>query len=732
MRRSILLPILACAIATAVLHSRVRAGDPPQAVESFTLEQVMSYSFPSEMVAAPSGARLAWVFNAQGRRNVWAATCVAPCDAAKPKFTARWVTRFREDDGQDIGDLEFSADGNTIVFVRGGPKNQAGEVPNPLSDPAGVEQAVWAVAVNGIPASARKIDAGRAPAISKAGWVAYIKDQQLWIAPLSGVSQPKQIFARGQNGALTWSPDGRQLAFASGRGSHSFIAVYDVVKRSVSYLAASVDRDSAPRWSPDGKSIAFIRQPARMTGEGGGNLLLAPDQPRPWGIWVADVSSGKAREVWRSGTRQEDSISGLGGDLILNWAAGGRLVFASEMDGWMHLYSMPSADGEPILLTPGDCDVEQMTFTPKRDAIVYASNCTNAPQSKPEDIDRRHLWRVAVSGGQAELLTPGDGIEFSPVVTADGRFIAHFRSDARQPAMPFVRGFRASGDGMMLATQMLPKDFPSAKLVLPQQVITTAPDGQKIHNQLFLPADIKFGERRPAIVYMHGGPVRQMLLGWHYRGYYHGDYAMNQYLASRGYVVLSVNYRSGIGYGRAFREAKDRGARGASEYQDVVAGAKYLQQRPDVDPKRVGLWGGSYGGYLTAMGLARNSDIFAAGVDLHGVHDWSVRFGGGGGPGGPPTGDRARVARAASPVADVEKWRSPVLLIHGDDDRNVDFAQTVDLAARLRRQGVYFEQLVYPDDVHDFLLFKHWRGIFSTAADFFDRQLKNRQMAEEK
>ena len=98
---------------------------------------------------------------------------------------------------------------------------------------------------------------------------------------------------------------------------------------------------------------------------------------------------------------------------------------------------------------------------------------------------------------------------------------------------------------------------------------------------------------------------------------------MNQYLASRGYVVLSVNYRSGIGYGLDFREAPTQGAGGASEFNDVLGAGLYLRGRPDVDPARIGLWGGSYGGYLTALGLARASDLFAAGVDFHGVHDWN-------------------------------------------------------------------------------------------------------------
>src|SRR5437016_7600229 len=127
-------------------------------------------------------------------------------------------------------------------------------------------------------------------------------------------------------------------------------------------------------------------------------------------------------------------------------------------------------------------------------------------------------------------------------------------------------------------------------------------------------------------------------------------------------------------YGRAFREAANAGWRGSSEYKDVVAGAKYLQSLPIVDAKRIGLWGGSYGGFLTAMGLARNSDIFSAGVDMHGVHDWSARGEVGGAQGQAPDQRKAQdLAFASSPNASIDKWRSPVLLIQGDDDRNVAF-----------------------------------------------------------
>ena len=298
-------------------------------------------------------------------------------------------------------------------------------------------------------------------------------------------------------------------------------------------------------------------------------------------------------------------------------------------------------------------------------------------------MDRRHIWRVPVAGGASpQPVTHGETIEVSPVITSDGASILCLGSSATTPLMPYEI---TEYGRQMLATKALPKDFPSEKLVTPQQVIYKSEDGFTIHGQLFLPKDA--GKELPALVFIHGGPNRQMLLGFHSLDYYHNTYAANQYLASRGYAVLSVNYRLGIMYGRDFREPPNTIWRGAAEYKDIVAAGKYLQSLPQVDPRRIGLWGGSYGGVLTAMGLAKNSDIFKAGVDFHGVHDWSAfltqRAYFGSLALRPPDEDAAvKLAWESSPDAYVKTWRSPVLLIHGDDDRNVPFEQTVDLAQR--------------------------------------------------
>ncbi|MBZ5529061.1 MAG: prolyl oligopeptidase family serine peptidase [Acidobacteriia bacterium] len=684
-----------------VLLCAIPSGAAAQ--KPFTLQQVMSAPFPEHLTVSRTGQRAAWVFDQEGRRNIWL--------AEGPEFAARQLTSYSEDDGQEIEDLIFTADGSAIIYVRGGEKNQAGQAPNPTSNPAGAEQAVWAVNCSG--GEPRRIDAGNSPDVSASGVVAYAKDGQIWIAPLDGKEKPLQIVARGHNGDPHWSPDGKHLAFVSSRADHGFIGVYDAAAKTVRFLAPSVDRDSSPEWSPDSKRIAFVRRPAEQRDAPEG-LFIAPDVAQPW-AWVADAAGGGAKEIWKSTAALEASFpymaNGTGGG-ILHWVTGNRLLFASEQDGWQHLYALSADGGAPLLLTPGNCEVENWSLAPDLATVLFNSNC--------EDVDRRHLWRVSAAGGTAERLTMGEGIEWDGKLLGDGKTFVFLASDARHPARPFVAALDAPAKSRQLAASSLPADFPAASLVVPQQIIYPSTDGLAIHAQLFLPPGIKPGEQRPAVIFMHGGSMRQMLLGWHYMYYYSNSYAMNQYLASRGYIVLSVNYRSGIGYGRAFREAPGRAGRGASEYQDIVGAGLYLRGRGDVDSRRIGLWGGSYGGYLTALGLARNSDLFAAGVDLHGVHDWPTdNWDGKNIP-----AELTKLAHDSSPVTSVDTWRSPVLFIHGDDDRNVTFLQTVDLVARLRKRGVAIEQLVFPDDVHDFLLHRDWMAAYSAAADFFDRRLK--------
>jgi len=394
------------------------------------------------------------------------------------------------------------------------------------------------------------------------------------------------------------------------------------------------------------------------------------------------------------------------------WADGNRLVFPWERDGWLHLYSVPADGGRAQLLTPGEFEIEHVSLSRERRDVLFSSN--------QDDIDRRHIWRVAAAGGKPSALLLGEGIEWEPVEVVNGA-VAFLRSSVSETSRAALKiGSTPVRD---MAPESIPADV-ATNFVKPQQVIFPASDGLAIHGQLFLPPG-GGANKHAAVIFFHGGSRRQMLLGYHYRRYYSNAYAMNQYLASLGFVVLSVNYRSGTGYGLNFREALNFGNAGGSEYNDVMGAGLYMAARADVDPKRIGAWGGSYGGYLTALALARASSIFAAGVDMHGVHDWSIRT------------DRSltalnadelreieRTALQSSPLGDVKDWRSPVLLIHGDDDRNVAFNQTVRLVEALRARGVEFEQLIFPGEVHEFLLEESWIKAYRAAADFLTRKLK--------
>lgn len=666
------------------------------------IPNLLSVPFPTNLVGSDNGNIIAWVFNDKGERNIFIAKA--------PNFEAKKLTSYSGDEGLEIGSLRFSRMGRYLAFVRGNAPNSKGEPANPAQLLTSTERTIWMIDME--TDSLQKIGAGIAPAFSPDGTkLIYLNRGEVWQFTVGKKLEPtKLFFVRSGVQSLRWSPDGSKIAFVANRGDHAFIGYYDLKSNKVVYVDPSVDNDSDPAWSPDGNSLAYIRSPFEKD-----RLLFVPKrQGHPWSIRIHHVLSGETKDLWRASPGQGsilfDELPVTANKLI--WAKGNQLIFPWENNGWQQLYAFDMNTRMVKHLTPGEGEVENAEISQDLSTLYYTCNIG--------DIDRRHIWKYDFNTNQSTQITKGN-IEWSPVPTSNG--LAYLYSTAVNPAWPAI--MNSNGKAEDLAKKSFPQSFPKSGIVIPTAIKITATDGLQVPAQLFLPSNKKTGEKSPAIIFLHGGSRRQMLLGFNYGQYYSNAYALNQYFASKGYIVISLNFRSGIGYGLNFREAENYGATGASEFNDVIGAGLYLKSRDDVDAKKITLWGGSYGGFLTAMGLSRASDLFACGVDIHGVHDWNEgirNFVPSYVPEKMP--DFKSLAFRSSPEHTVDGWKSPVLFIHGDDDRNVNFTETVRMAALLRKKNVYFEQLVFPDEVHNFLLHKNWVKAYEATFDFIDRMLK--------
>jgi dipeptidyl aminopeptidase/acylaminoacyl peptidase len=624
--------------------------------------------------------------------------------ARAPAFRRLTLATRTDEDGQPITDATIAPDGAHIVYstaVAAGEQalNPAGLIDTPVPT-------LWLIGTSE-DAKARKIGLGLEPSFTPDGRLLLFKrGGDLWSLDLRSAKAQPKLFAKG--GAdwsqFVWTRKG-DLVFVADRRGYSFLGRFRPGTDRVDWLVTGADRLALPVLSPDGSALAYLRLPGRKH-----SVTYDQTEAEPFSVEVLDLASGATRSLWR--TRDKAITLGMDDpEGALRWASNDRLIFYSEEDGWGRLYAVEKSGGAPRALTPAACEVAESEAA--ADQLLVIDNCG--------DRDTRQMSLIDPNGTERKLAQP------DPVLASaasSGTYAAFVGANPEQA--PLLRIIDTKSGKTVLSETYADYGYRSPLSgPPPREVHLTAPDGLQFTAQLFTPTS---PGTHPALIYVHGGPQRQMFPAFHYIGYYASDYAVNRRLAEQGFTVLAVNYRSGIGYGRAFRDAPGRGWRAASEYQDVLAAARWLAAQPSVDPQRLGIWGGSYGGLLTGQALARNSDLFKAGVAIHGVYDWSWPS--------PVEGhlnpsnffgvgeDDKETAKASSPVGAIRGWRSPVLLFSGDQDMNVDVVETIDLAQRLREQGVEVRTVIVPGEAHDFIRHSAWTRLWTGLDAFLTEKLR--------
>ena len=687
-----------------------RLSRAPPAAEGLQAS-VSAHADLAPMLAAPiafqptvsrDGRVIAFVAREATRRTIY----VQPVDGP-----ARLRVEYAGDDGQELSAVTLSPRGDLLAYVRGGRPNKSGDIPNPRSEPVKPKRQVWlgSAAPGALP---QPVGEGDAPQFSPDG------ASLVWSNPAGLVTAlvlrsadggvhlgPAGLLISGSADAYRFSPDGRRLAIQRGDG----VFVYDLANDSRWLIPrASGEIDEAPVWSPDGRRLAMVHRtaphdPVDQLGFHGPYVAS-----RPWSLEVADLDTRKVTQIWQATAGRGSAFFPLdqdptdidhAGDQLL-WTADDRIVFPWETDGWLHLYAVSAAGGTATLLTPGEGEVESAALTLDGKGVVVATNIG--------DPGRRHLARIDLSAKVVTAITPGEANQWGPTPVTGGG-LAYVEANWATP--PQVRIRDAGGRQPAAATPVLSKGFPTQSFVKPRLIELAAPDGATAYGQLFVPD-------RPSgcgVVFAHGGIKRQMLPGFHYREVYSHLYEVNQWIVRQGCAVLSIEYRSSIMRGHDFRNAAGWGNAGASEMLDVAGAAKYLRGLPELHVKRVGIWGLSWGGYITAQALARQPDLFQAGFDLAGVHEFF--------------GDRAD----AAPEARIADWRAPVFLVQGDDDRNVDFYQGLSLAAQLRRRpNVEAVMRATPDEVHDLIsTFENMVDVYGAGAEFLVKRLVEQKSQNE-
>ena len=394
-------------------------------------------------------------------------------------------------------------------------------------------------------------------------------------------------------------------------------------------------------------------------------------------------------------------------------ADGETVYFVSERTGWAHLYLVPAAGGEPTALTEGEWEVLGARLS--RDGRTWY---ITANRDGFADV---HFYTLPVRGGDLERITDAEGRQ-DVAVSPDGRWLAIRHSESNRPPELYIQENRA-GREMRRVTLSTTDEWRRYPWIKPEIVSVRARDGVEVPARLYRPAgDVAPAGRRPAVIFVHGAGYLQNVHHW-WSAYYR-EYMFHHLLAARGYTVLDMDYRGSAGHGRDWRTAIYRHM-GGTDLTDQVDGARWLVREMGVDPDRIGMYGGSYGGFITLMAMFTTPGIFQAGAALRPVTDWAhYNHGYTSNILNEPQND-SLAYRRSSPIYFADGLQGHLLIAHGMVDDNVHFSDTVRLIQRLIELGKEnWEAAIFPAERHGFTEPSSWTDEYRRILRLFETTLR--------
>ncbi len=693
------------------------------------LNEVLDLKYLASWAWAPVGTYIAYLLDDGGRHDLWVVN-----SESKQGWKVSAARR-------DAGPFTWHPSGTRLAYIQDGN--------------------LWVSEFDGQEWASRALTrtAGKeqAPCYSPDGQrLAFIREGALWIhdertdltrsyRPGGGATVLPRVFGPGE--ALKWSPQGDMLLFHFREADKTLHL--GVISAGCALLWRTSWRKgpvAGLRWTEDGM-ILFARSQERNTLL---DFCLAalPDDPVQTQKETARCNSTAAPSIVDAEVKvlYQQVARGTPGALRVSGAypepGGRRILFISEDDGWAHLY-MYCRDGKSTeQMTFGECEDfgymgDEPAWAPGGRYVAYSSNRNCSGQ--------RQLWILDADEKCSQQLTEIPGTSASPKWSPDGSVLAFLHCGPHRSAdiwtlpvkMEGSAGFSAIGEGPKTCQliQTMPESWTPDKCIVPEEVVFEGAGRWDICGYLIAPPGCaEQAKRHPALVWVHGGPVRQMRYGFHPMRSYALFYAYSQYLAHQGYVSLLVNFRGGIGYGREFRNGI-YGKMAVDDVGDVVAGGRFLKALPYVDEDRVGVWGLSYGGYMTLTALTKYPEEFAMGINIAGIWDFAQwahwiqgrhgRLGGGfeiyfkGSPEESP-----ELYRIGSPCSFKDNLKRPLINFHGTADANVDFAQMDRIVKDCLALGSEYEAYYYPDEAHTFTHRRTWRDAFAKIERELDRYLK--------